>query len=98
MVETIKFDSQGRRIHPPVKIGNERLDRGGSSKLSNGFVACNEHGTARRVWVKFRGLLCACCRYCIVQNCELTQAVPRPNYSAEELESPNMDHPDGHSY
>ena len=100
MVQTLKFDSDGRRIWPAVKVGNERLARSGSggSKLAKGFVACDEHGTTPRCWVKHRGLLCVCCRFCIVQNCAITKAVVRPNYSTEETLASSMDHPDGHSY
>src|SRR6266478_790189 len=106
MVETIRFDSQGRRIWPVIKIGNERLASGGGttggSKIANGFVACNSHGTVPRVWVRYRALLCICCRMCIVQHCEITQAVVRPNYSIDSSDATpdgsEMDHPDGHSY
>jgi len=101
MVETIKFDADGRRVWPEVKIGNERLARGGtSSGLAKGFVACNVHGTTRQCWVRWRKILTVCCRLCIVQHCEIVEAVMRPNYAAEGADAlgADMDHPDGHSY
>jgi hypothetical protein len=77
MVKVLQFDKQGKRLLPAVKVGNERLNQQGQSKLAKGFVACEEHGTVPYCWVRNKGLLTLCCRFCILKYCQRTTAVFR---------------------
>jgi hypothetical protein len=81
-------------VLPAVRIGHERLNNNGPSRLSGSLVACEEHGTVPCCWVHNRGILIRCCRKCIEAHCQLTKACLRPNWDADA----GMDHPDGHSY
>jgi hypothetical protein len=81
-------------IWPEVKIGFERLNRNGPSKLSGSQVVCNEHGTRPCCWVNWRGILVRCCRKCILENCQVAKARLKSNWDGNGA----LDHPGGHSY
>ncbi len=92
-----KFNKEGALVPdlPAVKLGNERLDRSGVSRLSGNQVVCNQHGTKRACRVFCHGIIVLCCRNCIMENCQLTKARMRPNW--DECRGA-LDNPVGHSY
>jgi len=106
MTYKVTADKEGRlrAVYPKVVVGYERLNRKGPSRLSTRSIVCDEHGNKPASYVFCRGVAIKCCRYCITENCQLTKAIRRPNWSEEPgsdgpdgFEGGQMDNPVGHS-
>lgn len=106
-----KPDKEGRLVAllPRVRVGNERLNKNGASRLSGKGVVCDEHGHVPYCFVSHMGMLVLCCRKCIVENCPLAKAQLKPNWLGDNEgpagpedpnsnQGPQMDNPVGHSY
>lgn len=97
-MKTLVWDEKaGKMVQklPEIKIGNERLNRHKTSSLSsNKMVVCETHGTRPQCFVRYKGRIVVCCRHCILEKDNITQAIVRMNFE-DDLDSQN---PVGHSF
>jgi hypothetical protein len=89
---TYGFNGAGKLVPilPEVKIGNERLNRNHTSRLSGRQIVCEEHGTHPTCYVNKNNILVKCCRLCIKAYCQLTKARAADNWDGGTTK---MDHP-----
>jgi hypothetical protein len=90
VVQKIEVNKEG---HVVIRVGDERLNKAQTSRLSGRLLVCDEHGTMPYCYVHYRGELRLCCRKCILENCRLTTAVERPAFKNYDDGGHLMDHP-----